>query len=104
MAQTYTLALNDFTNSGGDGYPIGDGGGAVLGGAAGQLDLANVVCDEIRDAGTIDPKVISTMQLGTYPSVILPAKLDIVLRLMGDAGTISGAVDGTKLTNLNANS
>jgi NitT/TauT family transport system substrate-binding protein len=63
-----------------------------------------VVETALRAAGTVDPKIISTMQLGTYPSVVLPAKLDIVLRLMGDAGTISGAVDGTKLTDLSANS
>jgi NitT/TauT family transport system substrate-binding protein len=63
-----------------------------------------VVETALRAAGTISPKVISTMQLGTYPSVVLPAKLDIVLRLMSDAGTISGAMNGTKLTDLSANS
>ena len=59
-----------------------------------------VVETALRSAGAIDPKVISTMQLGTYPSVVLPAKLDIVLRLMSGAGTVSGVMDSAKLTNL----
>jgi hypothetical protein len=33
--------------------------------------------------------------------VVLPAKLDIVLRLMLDAGTINGPMDSAKLTDLN---
>ncbi len=63
-----------------------------------------VVETALRSAGAVDPKVISTMQLGTYPSVVLPAKLDIVLRLMGNAGTVSGVMDSAKLTNLSSNS
>lgn len=58
----------------------------------------------LRSVGSIDPKVISTMQLGTYPSVVLPAKLDIVLRLMSGAGTLTGAMDSAKLTDLSGNS
>jgi NitT/TauT family transport system substrate-binding protein len=63
-----------------------------------------VVETALRAAGTIDQKVISTMQLGTYPAVVLPAKLDIVLRLMSGAGTVSGVMDSAKLTNLTGNS
>ena len=43
------------------------------------------------------------MQLGTYPAVVLPAKLDIVLRLMSGAGTLSGTMDSAKLTDLTNN-
>jgi hypothetical protein len=32
--------------------------------------------------------------------VVLPAKLDIVLRLMNNAGTVSGMLDSAKLTDL----
>ena len=63
-----------------------------------------VVESALHSAGTIDAKVISTMQLGTYPAVVLPAKLDIVLRLMSDAGTINGLLNSAKLTDLNASS
>ena len=63
-----------------------------------------VVETALHSAGTIDPKVISTMQLGTYPAVVLPAKLDIVLRLMSGAGTISGVMDSAKLTDLTGTS
>jgi NitT/TauT family transport system substrate-binding protein len=51
---------------------------------------------------TLDPRVISAMQLGTYPSVVLPARLNIVLGLMGNAGTINGQIDSAKLTDLNS--
>ncbi len=59
-----------------------------------------IVETALRNAGTVDPRVVSTMQLGSYPSVVLPAKLDIVLRLMNGAGTISGMMDAAKLTSL----
>jgi NitT/TauT family transport system substrate-binding protein len=59
-----------------------------------------VVETALRAAGQLDTKVIAAMQLGTYPSVVLPAKLDIVLRLMSGAGTVSGALDSAKLTSL----
>ncbi len=51
-------------------------------------------------SGQTDKRVISAMQLGTYPTVVLPAKLDIVLRLMNNAGTVSGMLDSAKLTDL----
>ena len=60
-----------------------------------------VVETALRSAGGLDSRVIAAMQLGTYPSVVLPAKLDIVLRLMSNAGTVSGLLDSAKLTNLN---
>lgn len=63
-----------------------------------------VVETALHSASTIDQRVISTMQLGTYPSVVLPAKLDIVLRLMSDAGTVNGSMDSAKLTDLTGNS
>ncbi len=47
---SYTVALNDFTNSGGDGYlMVADGGGSF-----GEV-LAQVLLDEIADAGTVVP-------------------------------------------------
>jgi ABC-type nitrate/sulfonate/bicarbonate transport system substrate-binding protein len=61
-----------------------------------------VVETALRSTGQLDTKVVASMQLGTYPSVVLPAKLDIVLRLMSGAGTVSGALDSAKLTNLTA--
>ena len=61
-----------------------------------------VVETALRNSGSgIDSRVIAAMQLGTYPSVVLPAKLDIVLRLMSNAGTVNGLLDSAKLTNLN---
>ena len=63
-----------------------------------------VVETALRSAGGIDSRVIAAMQLGTYPSVVLPAKLDIVLRLMSNAGTVNGLLDSGKLTNLSPNS
>jgi NitT/TauT family transport system substrate-binding protein len=66
-----------------------------------QSDSQRVVIETaLRSAGQIDPRVISTMQLGDYPSVVLPAKLDIVLRLMSGAGTRSSMIDSAKLTSL----
>ncbi|HEU5429129.1 MAG TPA: ABC transporter substrate-binding protein [Actinocrinis sp.] len=62
-----------------------------------------VVETALRSAGGIDSRVIAAMQLGTYPSVVLPAKLDIVLRLMSNAGTVNGLLDSGKLTNLSSN-
>jgi len=59
-----------------------------------------IVETALRATGLLDTKVIASMQLGTYPSVVLPAKLDIVLRLMSGAGTVTGALDSAKLTNL----
>ncbi|MGH3417956.1 MAG: hypothetical protein ACRDSS_15905, partial [Actinocrinis sp.] len=59
-----------------------------------------VIETALRTAGQPDPKVISAMQVGTYPTVVLPAKLDIVLRLMNNAGTVSGMLDSAKLTDL----
>lgn len=59
-----------------------------------------VVETALRASGGLDSRVIAAMQLGTYPSVVLPAKLDIVLRLMSNAGTVSGTMDSGRLTNL----
>lgn len=62
-----------------------------------------VIETALRASGSgLDTRVIASMQLGTYPSVVLPAKLDIVLRLMGNAGTVSGTMDSGRLTNLAA--
>jgi NitT/TauT family transport system substrate-binding protein len=47
-----------------------------------------------------DPLVTSTMQMGTYPTVVLPAKLEIVNQLMNSAGTISGPLNIATLTDL----
>lgn len=63
-----------------------------------------VVETALRSAGTVDPKVISMMQLGTYPSVVLPGRITIVLRLMSGAGTISGVMDSARLTDLSGDS
>jgi NitT/TauT family transport system substrate-binding protein len=60
-----------------------------------------IVEQALQQSKTVDPKVIAMMQLGSFPSVVLPAKLDIVLRLMLDAGTINGPMDSAKLTDLN---
>lgn len=60
-----------------------------------------IVETALHQSNTIDPKVIAMMQLGSYPSVVLPAKLDIVLRLMDTAGTRTGQMDSSKLTDLN---
>jgi NitT/TauT family transport system substrate-binding protein len=49
-----------------------------------------------------DPLVTSAMMLGSYPTVVLPAKLEIVNRLMNSAGTINGPLDVATLTNLTA--
>ncbi|MBS2965313.1 ABC transporter substrate-binding protein [Actinocrinis puniceicyclus] len=59
-----------------------------------------VVETALRDSHAVDTRVIASMELGTYPSVVLQAKLDIVLRLMSDAGTANGILDSAKLTNL----
>jgi NitT/TauT family transport system substrate-binding protein len=47
-----------------------------------------------------DPLITSTMQIGTFPSVVLGAKLDIVIRLMDNAGTLSGTLTGLTLAQL----
>lgn len=47
-----------------------------------------------------DPLVTAAMQLGTYPTVVLPAKLQIVNQLMNAAGTINGPLNIATLTNL----
>jgi len=47
-----------------------------------------------------DPLITASMQLGTYPTVVLPAKLEIVNRLMNSAGTISGPLNIATLTDL----
>lgn len=47
-----------------------------------------------------DPLITATMQLGTFPTVVLPAKLDIVNQLMNAAGTISGPLNVATLTDL----
>jgi NitT/TauT family transport system substrate-binding protein len=61
-----------------------------------------VIETALRATNLLDTRVIASMQLGTYPSVVLPAKLDIVLRLMSGAGTVSGQLDSAKLTDLAA--
>ena len=63
-----------------------------------------VVETALRTAGLLDSRVVASMQLGTYPAVVLPAKLDIVLRLMSGAGTVNGTLDSAKLTNLTGTS
>jgi len=62
---------------------------------------ARVIVETALQSSAIDKHVIAAMQLGTYPTAVLPAKIDIVLRLMGTAGTINGQLDSAKLTNLN---
>jgi ABC-type nitrate/sulfonate/bicarbonate transport system substrate-binding protein len=47
-----------------------------------------------------DPLVTATMQMGTYPTVVLPAKLQIVNGLMNSAGTINGPLNIATLTDL----
>jgi hypothetical protein len=42
---------------------------------------------------------IATMQLGTYPTTTIPAKISIVGQLMDDAGTISSPLDITGIVN-----
>ena len=42
---------------------------------------------------------IATMQLGTYPTTTIPAKISIVGQLMDDAGTISSPLDVTTIVN-----
>jgi ABC-type nitrate/sulfonate/bicarbonate transport system substrate-binding protein len=59
-----------------------------------------VVETALRASGAVDSRIIASMELGTYPSVVLQAKLDIVLRLMSDAGTANGILDSAKLTDL----
>lgn len=49
-----------------------------------------------------DQLVTSTMQIGTFPSGVLAARLDIVLRLMNSAGSINGMLSSATLTNLGA--
>jgi NitT/TauT family transport system substrate-binding protein len=81
---------------------------AIFGAVMSKLQASSgqrvVVETALRTAGQLDSKVVATMQLGTYPSVVLPAKLDIVLRLMSGAGAVNGALDSAKLTNLTSNS
>lgn len=51
-ATTYTLATNDFTNAGGDGYTmLVDGQGTT------RDVMANVLLDYIRERGTISPSI-----------------------------------------------
>jgi ABC-type nitrate/sulfonate/bicarbonate transport system substrate-binding protein len=52
----------------------------------------------------LDSRVISAMQMGTYPSVVLPATLDIVFRLMSGAGMVNGQIDSVRLTDLGGGS
>lgn len=59
-----------------------------------------IVETALHTSNAIDPKVIAMMQLGSYPSTVLPAKLDIVLRLMSNAGTLNGSMDSAKLADL----
>jgi NitT/TauT family transport system substrate-binding protein len=47
-----------------------------------------------------DTDVISTMQFGTYPLVLLDAKLDITIGLMNTAGIAANNVTSLKLTSL----
>jgi NitT/TauT family transport system substrate-binding protein len=47
-----------------------------------------------------DPLVTSTMRIGTYPTVVLAAKMQIVNQLMNSAGTINGPLDIAMLTDL----
>jgi NitT/TauT family transport system substrate-binding protein len=42
---------------------------------------------------------VATMQLGTYPTTTIPAKISIVGQLMDDAGTISSPLDITGIVN-----
>jgi NitT/TauT family transport system substrate-binding protein len=53
-------------------------------------------------AGTTSPSLtekeyVATMQLGSYPTTTIPAKIEIVGQLMSDAGTISQGLDISSL-------